>query len=181
MKCINRCLLAMAVAGLGVPSAAHAQNGRCHDPWITQAYSDLYHRAPENPGPQGTAGECNTVLYGGGHWTTYLDLEQKIIKVRGRATAVQAPATQQAAGAKTPAPMVIQSSAFSAPKGVQLARYHIDGAGNLVNSVTGAIWARAGTFYQNAAGQIVAQGGGNFVAQGGGNIVAQGGGNFGPN
>ena len=75
MKYVYRCLLAVAVAGLGMGASAHAQGGSCHDPWINQAYNQLYHVAPS--GSQ-TSGQCNPALYGGGHWTTFADLTNKV-------------------------------------------------------------------------------------------------------
>jgi hypothetical protein len=143
----------------GCTTLSHAQGGSCKDPWINQAYNELYHRAPSG---SGATGECNIALYGGGHWSSYTDLENKIVAVRGRPTAVQA----------VPA-AVAPSTAF-----------HLDKSLNLVNA-GGSVIARAGSFnLVNSSGvalspsAIVAQGGGNIVAQGGGNIVAQGGGNM---
>jgi hypothetical protein len=166
---MNRSVLLRVLSAAGVMLAcstfSYAQGGSCKDPWINQAYNELYHRAPAG---SGATGECNISLYGGGHWTTYADLESKIIAVRGRATAVQA------------APVAASSA------------LHLDRSLNIVNS-TGGIVARAGTFslvggnglavspsaiVAQGGGNIVAQGGGNIVAQGGGNIVAQGGGNM---
>jgi hypothetical protein len=55
--------------------AAHAQ---CRDAWVTQAVKEVMDRAP-----QGSAdlGECNFRNYGGGSWSSYPDLKQKVINV----------------------------------------------------------------------------------------------------
>ena len=179
---------ALAALSLASASLALAQGGSCKDPWINQAYNQLYHRAPSG---SVLTGECNITLYGGGHWTTFADLESKIIAVRGRPTAVQAPAPVALVKPSTPVPLspssslvssrplavIPESSAAVDARKAQLSQYHVDFNGNLVGPA-GILLARSGQFLISAS--IVAQGGGNIVAQGGGNIVAQGGGNIAP-
>jgi hypothetical protein len=151
---------ALAAFALGMSTAAHAQAGKCSDPWINQAYTRVMLRPPVG---SGVTGECNKNLYGGGSWNSLDDLEKKIV-------AYHHPSA--------PAPKAL------APAPAASAGLHLDRSLNLVNA-SGAIVAPANTFkLVNPSGAllnpsaIVAQGGGNIVAQGGGNIVAQGGGNI---
>ncbi|HEX8710247.1 MAG TPA: ricin-type beta-trefoil lectin domain protein [Terracidiphilus sp.] len=53
-----------------------AQGGACRDPWINSAYNQIFHRAPQG---SGTVGECNISLYGGGRWSNYQDLYNKVL------------------------------------------------------------------------------------------------------
>lgn len=157
IRTTRRVMLATALILPSLSFTAHAQGGACKDPWINQAYNQLYHRAPSG---SGATGECNIMNYGGGHWTTYQDLVNKVQAYRGAPAA--APVASRPA---TPAMVAVS--------------YHIDNNLNVVDA-RNVIIARAGTYnlVNTNGSNIVAQGGGNIVAQGGGNIVAQGGGNM---
>ncbi len=51
---------------------------QCRDPWVSQAVREVMNRPAQGQGDQG---ECNFRNYGGGHWTNYADLKQKVIAV----------------------------------------------------------------------------------------------------
>lgn len=82
-------LTAVAVAAFAVPPAADAQSysptldsftrnyplGTCKDPWVTEVVTRI---KGSKPFGQGDSGECNHRLYGGGHWSNYADLENKV-------------------------------------------------------------------------------------------------------
>ena len=87
----------IAAAILAFAASAFAQSGPCRDPWINQAYQQLYHRAPQG---SGATGECNISLYGGGHWSSFADLENKIRAAKGGAPA--APAVAARSGCNDP-------------------------------------------------------------------------------
>lgn len=57
------------------PGVAKAQSGVCKDPWVTRAITEIAGRAPVG---QGDTEECDITRYGGGHWTTYADLVEKV-------------------------------------------------------------------------------------------------------
>jgi hypothetical protein len=99
LKTLHFRFLLLFAAVVCVAGTARAQGGSCHDPWINQNYNTLYHRAPSG---SGVTGECNPAMYGGGHWTSYGDLTNKIIAVRGRPTAVQAAPVAAATGCHDP-------------------------------------------------------------------------------
>ncbi len=150
---------------------------KCKDPWINQAYIDLYQRDPvvRNPSvPNAVDGECNMNLYGGGHWTSYTDLENKIIAVKGPRR-VYSPATVQAI--QRPASSTTTSSASSISSGITVDTSHgvvIDhGVSTPLSEIQ--IKDQAGNLLSPAAvAQIVAAGGGNIVAAGGGNATSSG-------
>src|SRR5664280_2955822 len=142
-------VVALVLVLSGCTALSQAQGGSCKDPWINQAYNQLYHRAPSG---SANTGECNIALYGGGHWSSYADLTAKI-------QAAKAPTR-----APAPAPVAAVSSAF-----------HLDRSLNILNA-SGAIVARAGT-YSLVRSNGVAVNPSSLVASGGGNLVASGGGN----
>lgn len=47
----------------------------CQDPWIGQVFYYTYNRRPSG---NGVSGECNPQLYGGGNWSSYMDLAGKV-------------------------------------------------------------------------------------------------------
>lgn len=115
----------------------------CSDPWIGQIYWEKYHRNP-------TSNECETTQYGGGSWSSYADLSNKIVQFQ-------------------------QLHAF--PIQYRMPQYHVDNLGNLLNSSNGIV-AQAGHYTINTA--IVASGAGNIILIGGSNIILNGGGNIQP-
>ena len=130
------------------------KSSACRDPWITQAYAQLYRRAPQGAGD---SGECNPVLYGGGHWSSFSDLSQKI-----------------AASKRPPAPAAAGET-FTVDSQLAL-RNHL---GQVVAPPGGyVIDLGGGRLLAPSAGQVIAAGGGNVIAAGGGNVIAAGGGNF---
>jgi hypothetical protein len=147
-------VVALVLVLSGCTVLSQAQGGSCKDPWINQAYNQLYHRAPSG---SANTGECNIALYGGGHWSSYADLTAKI----------------QASKAPARAPAGVASSAF-----------HLDRNFNIVNpsgaiiARAGTFNLVGGNGVALNPSSIVAAGGGNIVAAGGGNIVAAGGGNL---
>jgi hypothetical protein len=70
-------LLAGALLGLTTLSAVSltAQQGQCRDAWVTQAVREVTGRAPNG---SGDSGECNFRNYGGGQWSSYPDLVNKV-------------------------------------------------------------------------------------------------------
>ena len=56
-------------------ASATAASGTCHDPWVTSAVKQVTGRAPNG---SGVSGECDINRYGGGHWSSYLDLVSKV-------------------------------------------------------------------------------------------------------
>ena len=98
--------------------SAHAQTATCKDPWITQAYRELYNRMPV-----GTAvtGDCDITHYGNGHWSSYQDLKNKVAAHNAAYARPVAPssATQYAPlmrpnSTRQPVATVAPSSAFVA-------------------------------------------------------------------
>lgn len=66
------CVLGLLMGG----SQMWAQGGACRDTWINSAFNQIYHRAPQG---YGSTGECNINLYGGGRWSSYPDLYNKVL------------------------------------------------------------------------------------------------------
>lgn len=56
-------------------AAGAASAGTCKDPWVTQAVTEVMHRAPNG---SGGSGECDIHRYGGGRWSSYPDLVGKV-------------------------------------------------------------------------------------------------------
>jgi hypothetical protein len=56
------------------PPAPSPVAGMCTDPWVTQAVRAV----KGSVNGSGTAGDCNIANYGGGHWTSYADLQNKV-------------------------------------------------------------------------------------------------------
>jgi hypothetical protein len=72
--------LAMLASGLifGWLDQAHA--GQCRDPWVTQAVKDVTGHWPNG---DYESGECRYTNYGGGQWSSYGDLVNKVRAVLG--------------------------------------------------------------------------------------------------
>jgi len=134
--------IALLLAAL-LPAIGHAQSGPCSDPWINQAFQQMYGRAPIGSGKN--VGECDITRYGNGHWSSYQDLTTKIAQ-HGTGTHI--------------APLSMTGNPLLANTGGNLGR------APLINPNGSGIVAQGG-------GNIVAQGGGNIVAQGGGNVVSR--------
>ena len=49
--------------------------GVCNDPWVTSAVRQVTGRVPNG---SGNSGDCNIYRYGGGHWSSYSDLVNKV-------------------------------------------------------------------------------------------------------
>ena len=142
----TRAGLAFLIAA-SLPGIGYAQAGPCADPWINQAFQQIYRRAPIGGGKN--IGECDVTRYGNGHWSGYQDL---VMKIEQHGTGSHAmPTTSTGSG------LLGNSSAGLAGNG-----------SSLVGSNGNGIVAQGG-------GNIVAQGGGNIVAQGGGNLVGSNG------
>lgn len=52
-----------------------AANAQCSDAWVSQAINELKGRGPFG---SGNSGECRIQNYGGGSWTSYQDLKNKV-------------------------------------------------------------------------------------------------------
>lgn len=125
-------------------------SAQCRDPWINNAYRELYNRTPV--GNQ-EVGECYIRLYNNGSWNNYNELKSYIQQFKNTGTIVGfAPATNNNS--------VMAVKLIDGTVGVSL----------LSNN--------SGTIVASGGGNLVASGGGNLVASGGGNLVASGGGNF---
>jgi len=68
---MKKLLLVLALA-CGFTAVASAQ---CRDPWVSQAVSQVMARAARG---QGDTGECYIGNYGGGQWSSYGDLVNKV-------------------------------------------------------------------------------------------------------
>lgn len=76
--------LVFAVLGIASALALYpnpAEAGQCRDPWVTRAVTQVMGRAPIGAGD---TGECATTRYGGGHWSGYEDLVNKVKVAFGR-------------------------------------------------------------------------------------------------
>lgn len=49
--------------------------GVCRDPWVTGAVSQVMNRSHQG---KGELGECDMYRYGGGSWSSYEDLVEKV-------------------------------------------------------------------------------------------------------
>lgn len=133
------------VATLALSTAASA--GQCRDPWVTQAITQITGHAPRGAGE---TLDCKYTLYGGGSWSSYADLVNKVrASYRDPMASSGVPAAALASGAR---PSVLGNGAGGA--GIVAS-----GAGNIVAS-------GAGNMRGNG---IVASGAGNIVASGAGN------------
>ena len=140
--------LSLVVTLLSACAAAHAQAGVCKDPWITQAFHQMYQRAPIG---SGTTGECDITRYGNGHWTSYQDLMTKIA-IHGTGThAMPASAGTQ------------PTITTAAPTGV---------AGNVSRPVTPVRQPSAVVTNQNGNG-LISDAGGNAVNRNTNGIISQ--------
>lgn len=117
--------------------------GVCHDPWVTRAIRQVMGRAPNG---SGNSGECNIYRYGGGHWSSYGDLVNKVKVAFGRVPRIGNAANNRAR---------ISPNADPA---------------NMIRQNGGHVIAPGG-------GNVIAPGGGNVISAGGGNVISAGGGN----
>lgn len=62
------------------PMRSYGFEGKCRDPWVTQAIGEVTGRTPFGDGEEG---ECRYTLYGGGHWSDYPDLLRKVKQAFG--------------------------------------------------------------------------------------------------
>jgi len=83
----------------GSSGSAVQASGSCRDPWVTQAIQQVVGRAPQG---SGDTGECDYHRYGGGSWTTYNDLVQKVSAAFGQQGSPQQPQQSQAQSASQP-------------------------------------------------------------------------------
>jgi len=81
---MNRVLYACAFAALALCVSNSAIAGQCGDPWVNQAVQQVTGHAPNGSGGYG---DCNIQNYGGGHWSSYQDLVNKVRAHFGGATA----------------------------------------------------------------------------------------------
>ena len=128
---------------------ATVATGVCRDQWVTRAVTQVMGRAPNG---SYESGECNIHNYGGGHWSSYSDLVNKVKVAFGRV-----PASNAAAANGSRGPMNI--------------------APNIGFNGSGVIAAGGGNVIAPGGGNVIAPGGGNVIAPGGGNVIAPGGGN----
>jgi len=152
--------------------ATRAPQG-CRDPWITSAYSQLYHRAPQG---SGDSGECNPALYGGGHWSSFPDLENKVRASKGQFNAgssgsVRLTVDRQGGLRDQNGRLLVAPGQFLISvkngNGTQMIAPR---PGQTILVPPGVITA--------GGGNVIAAGGGNVIAAGGGNVIAAGGGNM---
>ncbi len=133
-------------------SKASPANGPCRDPWINQAYNQLYHRAPNG---SGVSGECNIYLYGHGHWSSFQDLENKI-----RMQTVRFHVGSNGALLNWRNQVLVPPGQFSLSLNGRL------------------IQPRAGQVIAVGSGALVSPGNSNIIAVGSGSIIAVGSGSF---
>lgn len=120
----------------------------CQDPWIGQIYWNLYNRRPNG-------NECTVSHYGGGQWSSYMDLTGKI---QAYQTASRLPANEWLVD---PAGNLINNQgSIVAPAGT-----YVIGAG-------------AGNVIQPRAGNVIGAGAGNVIGAGAGNVIGAGAGNM---
>jgi hypothetical protein len=160
--------------------ATRAPQG-CRDPWITSAYSQLYHRAPQG---SGDSGECNPALYGGGHWSSFPDLENKIRLSKGQFNAgssgsVRLTVDRQGGLRDQNGRLLVAPGQFLISvkngNGTQMIAPR---PGQTILVPPGVIAAGGGNVIAAGGGNVIAAGGGNVIAAGGGNVIAAGGGNM---
>ena len=144
---------ATLLAALAVSSTASA--GQCRDPWVTQAITQITGHAPRGAGE---SLDCNYKLYGGGSWSSYPDLVNKV-RASYRDPMPSAGIAPGANGA---------TIAGGARAGI---------AGGATVNGSGLVAAGGGNLVAAGGGNLVAAGGGNAVSAGGANLVAAGGGN----
>ena len=184
--------MACIVAAATVAMAGAAQAGNCRDPWVTRAVTQVTGHAPNG---SYESGDCSITNYGGGHWSSYPDLVNKVRAHFGM---------QSSANGVCHDPWVtsaIKQVMGRAPNGsgnsgeCNIYRYgggHWSSYGDLVSKVKiafgmvpkmdnapGQYGANSRIHISpnaNSAG-VIAAGGGNVIAPGGGNVIAPGGGN----
>ena len=66
---------AIAVVAFGMLGAGQVMAGTCRDPWVTQAVRQVTGHTPNG---SYESGDCNIHNYGGGHWSSYPDLLNKV-------------------------------------------------------------------------------------------------------
>lgn len=138
--------LAALAATLVISAAgdADADAGNCRDPWVTQAVREVTGRAPNG---DYESGECRYTNYGGGQWSSYPDLLNKVRAVLGQKYSIQ------------PAGTISVQSLRNAPTGI---------AGGTtwywINDKWFRIVSTGGGSYN-----LISQDGASLVASGGGN------------
>lgn len=135
----------------------------CRDPWIAQAYYQLYRRMPM--ANSSTTEECDITHYNKGHWNTYGDLVRYIRALAGTG------------GVYT------GNAGYGAPNGnIDLGVRSQDFVATVsARQFAGLPQRDSNGFkevYLNGNWYVIAAGGGNTIAAGGGNTIAQGGGNL---
>jgi len=162
------CLAVFALLLFSFPSAAHAQGGSCHDPWINQAYNKDFHRAPSG---SGTSGECNPNLYGGGSWPNDAVLSDLVLHSKD---------------CSDPWIGQIYSALYSRrPSGAECSASSYGGSWSSYNDLTSKIQgyqarARAGVppaaASRPSSSPAAATRGGGLISQDGGGLISQDGG-----
>ena len=138
------------------PSQADTNNARnnpCSDPWVSLAVSVVKTQggAVGRAAGSGNTGECDVALYGGGQWSSYADLLQKVRATR--------------------AALASQNVQFALVGGQGLLTLIDPGRGLNAANIVGA---GAGNIVGAGAGNIVGAGAGNIVGAGAGNVVSPG-------
>ena len=160
-------------------TASHAQAGVCKDPWITQAFHQLYNRAPAG---SGATGECDITRSGNGHWSSYQDLEQKI-EARNGTPHAAAPLAIQPRLAPQQRPATTVSPALLSPGGAfspENPNRPLQPNGVISDNGLGLVGASGGTLRSlqsvdkphAPAGKYLVLPGGSLV-DAGGNVVRQ--------
>jgi hypothetical protein len=153
---------------------ANAFAGVCRDAWVTQAVTEVRGRRPQG---YGDTGECNYRNYGGGSWSGYPDLKQKVQLAFGISPQpVARPATPAPVAAYSPQPAAPTQNS-NVPACPQLSQYgslatvnvnkYANGApmpscGGIQGNVrftmvwTGSVWAKYGPSIQVVTAAVVA-------------------------
>jgi len=179
--------LMVVAAALVFAAVASAQ---CRDPWVSQAVQQVLGR---NASGSADSGECAPANYGGGQWSSFPDLVEKVathfqvcrdpwIRAAVQQVTGRAPQGYADYGECSPSNYTGTWSSYQDLYNKVYAHFHPPAppARAVPQSMLGS---NAGFVGQNGSA-IVAAGGGNLrpgagiVAAGGGNIVAAGGGNF---
>ena len=139
------------------PAQAQPQQGVCNDAWVTQAVRQVTGRAPSG---YGNYGDCYIGNYGGGQWSSYQDLVNKVSAHFRPPAPAPAPVLSAPSGYRTPPPATVApQSRFVGQNGYPIVA---SGAGNFQGNQIVA--SGAGNYRGN---QIVASGAGNFYQRGG--------------
>ncbi|MDQ6678982.1 MAG: hypothetical protein M3Z09_16995 [Acidobacteriota bacterium] len=161
-------VVAAALASMAAP-AAHAQanpsaaqnqqwtNRPCSDPWVSLGLTSFIYGGTRYPSGAGTTGECDTKLYGGGQWSSFADLVQKMQATRAALASVGASFNSVAKNGVT----VVTLSDNTGILGGAVMR-----GSQVISNDGGSIIAQGGGNLSRNFGQIIAQGGGNYSVQG---------------